>query len=392
MKYKTIIKRVFHFFVYLFATVGLVLIAGFFAVKFKITDVSGGVDTLNPQFQLNNSKLSSLPQEVKGAETTKPDLSLTNINQQIDKLKRIKDVREKNYCQIQIIGQFYPANARRIIEIYDHAKADAIVAKSIMALTLRLKNNADFQSRIAQCDSSVSTPTDYSDLKNEFANADGPNAFSWINKPEWQTIGEAVKKDKGEIDQVGQQADIEPRLIVADMIVEQLRLFYSEREVFKKFFEPLKILCSADKISLGVMGIKEETAIKIENNLKDPASKYYLGPQYEHLLDFKTSDVTSERYDRLADDKNHYYSYLYGALYLKEMMKQWKDAGYGIDWRPEIIGTLFNVGFPQSRPNPDPKVGGSHVNIGGEDYSFGAMSYEFYYSGELLDEFPYQTN
>ena len=70
-------------------------------------------------------------------------------------------------------------------------------------------------------------------------------------------------------------------------------------------------------------------------------------------------------------------------------MTQWKNAGFDISNRPEIIGTLFNVGFPQSKPNANPKVGGSTVVIGQNKYSFGRLSYEFFYSGELVEAFPY---
>ncbi|MFZ2192983.1 MAG: hypothetical protein WAV31_01955, partial [Candidatus Moraniibacteriota bacterium] len=185
---------------------------------------------------------------------------------------------------------------------------------------------------------------------------------------------------------------IEPRLIVSALIVEQLRLFHSQRELFKKFFEPLKILGNATKISLGVMGVKEATAIETENHLKDASSPYYLGPEYEHLLDLNSGNPTQERFSRLTDDKNHYYAYLYGAIYMKEMMMQWERSGYSIAYRPEIVGTLFNVGFPQSKPNPAPKVGGSKITISDGAYSFGSLSYEFYYSGELIDEFPYITD
>jgi len=54
-------------------------------------------------------------------------------------------------------------------------------------------------------------------------------------------------------------------------------------------------------------GLKEETAKQIEQNLTDKNSPYYLGPNYEHLLDFQTADPDTERFNRLTDDKNHYY-------------------------------------------------------------------------------------
>ena len=136
------------------------------------------------------------------------------------------------------------------------------------------------------------------------------------------------------------------------------------------------------------MAIKEETAIEIENRLKDENSPSYLGKSYEHLLDFPDGvDQPKERFNRLSA-LDHSWNYLYGALYLKELMTQWKRAGYDLTNRPEIVGTLFNVGFPQSRPNANPKVGGSTVKIDETEYSFGRLSFEFYYSGEMIEEFP----
>ena len=199
-------------------------------------------------------------------------------------------------------------------------------------------------------------------------------------------------KDKAAIDRAAGAVGIEPRLIVASMVVEQTRLFHSERELFKKFFEPMKILGNSTVISLGVMGMKPLTAQSVEEHLRDPSSPYYLGVDYEHMLDFPPgSDPETERFNRLTDDKNRAYAYLYGALYLKQFIHQWETAGYDIRYRPEIIGTLFNVGFARSHPNPDPKVGGSTIKTDTANYTFGRLSYEFYYSGQLLDSFPYAT-
>ena len=61
-----------------------------------------------------------------------------------------------------------------------------------------------------------------------------------------------------------------------------------------------------------------------------------------------------------------------------------------MEYRPEIACTLYNVGFAQSKPKADPKVGGSGIAVGDAKYSFGSLGYEFYYSGELLDAFPYE--
>ena len=69
-------------------------------------------------------------------------------------------------------------------------------------------------------------------------------------------------------------------------------------------------------------------------------------------------------------------------------MLQWKRSGFDISDRPDLLFTLFNVGFPQSKPKADPKCGGSHITVADKIYTFGAIGFDFYYSGELAEEFP----
>jgi hypothetical protein len=216
------------------------------------------------------------------------------------------------------------------------------------------------------------------------------SVFDWMNIPEWQVFKEAVSKDKPLIDSVAHLTGVEPRLIVSVLVGEQIRLFNSSREAYKKWIGPLKILSVEATFSLGVTGIKVPTAMTIEKNLKDRNSVFYLGPQYEHLLDFTSSNIEEERFKRLTSHDNHYYSYLYAALNIKQMKMQWERAGYPIDTRPEILATLFNVGFEVSEPKPNPVVGGSTIMIRNKPYTFGAISFEFYYSGEMYDLFPFE--
>lgn len=212
--------------------------------------------------------------------------------------------------------------------------------------------------------------------------------YYWSTLPEWNTIKDAVKKDTALINRAGVSSGVSPRLIVSALVVEQLRLFYTERESYKKFFEPLKILGSQTQFSWGVMGTKEETAIQIEKNLKDTTSPFYLGPDFEHILDFKTTDIKQERFIRMTDQHAHYPSYFYAGLYFKQIMTQWKSAGYDISNKPEILVTLYNIGFANSKPNANPQSGGAEIKIGDRTYSFGSLAKEFYYSDELLEEFP----
>ena len=187
-------------------------------------------------------------------------------------------------------------------------------------------------------------------------------------------------------------ADIDPRLLTACLVVEQLRLYHSEREVFKQVFSPLIILGNQSQFSWGIMGMKRETAIMVERFLKDKISPYYLGAHYEHLLDFETSEQEQERFARLVNEDDHYWSYLYSAIYLKQVSRQWQQAGHQIDGQIGVLATLFNIGFTNSKPKADPKVGGAIIPIAEVDYTFGGLAEEFYYSNKfsnkLTDLFP----
>lgn len=213
--------------------------------------------------------------------------------------------------------------------------------------------------------------------------------YDWETSEEWITLKEALIKDKEIILKVSNETEISSRIIVSSIVSEQFRFFTSNRESFKKYFEPLKILGTYTQFSYGVSGIKMETAKLVEENLKNKQSPFYLGHEYENILNYDSvENIDSQRLSRFTDSHNHYYSYLYTALYLKQVMKQWEDVSYPINDRPEVLSTLFNLGFSKSTPKLNPEVGGSTITIGGKDYTFGGLAYEFYYSGELSDIYP----
>jgi hypothetical protein len=211
-----------------------------------------------------------------------------------------------------------------------------------------------------------------------------------MNTSEYLTVKDAIKKEKNTLSRAEKDTGIKSRMIASILFVEQMRLFNSDTELFKRIFEPLRILCIQSQYSWGVLGLKQETLIQIENNLKNSSSTFYLGKEYENILDFSTSttDINTERFNRVTENHNQYYTYLYASLFIKQIEKQWSDAGFDISNRPEILATLYNIGFSHSKPNSDPQVGGAQIKIGDEKYSFGRLAYEFYYSDELLEEFP----
>jgi hypothetical protein len=212
----------------------------------------------------------------------------------------------------------------------------------------------------------------------------------WNQTVQWEVVKGGLGKDAGVINRVSAETGVSARMIAASVVPEQVRFFTDNREVFKRYFEPLKILASLSQFSLGVSGIKQKTAQDIEKYASDPTSQFYPGDGMATLFAYgsSTPDKDKELFNRLSDDKNHYYSYLYTALYLKEITAQWQKAGFDVKSRPDVLVTLFNLGFNASEPKADPKAAGANITIGATKYTFGTLGALFYHSDELMTEFP----
>lgn len=364
-KNKNSIRVVFRFCVYVFALIGFVFAGVYVAMKFHWTDVKGSIDSRNAYFNEIKKQVARIPS--------------VNVNKNFLSAEQLSPVTE---CQILTISSVLPANGKVILDTYIQTKQPVIAEKMVRAVELVTTNNTFLKDKLARCDA-------FSDSVSGVLTASNQTIFDWSVSPEWQTLREALVKDKDTIIQASKDTGVPPRLIVSTVIAEQLRFFTANRESYKRYFEPLKLLGNGTKFSYGVAGVKTETAAAIEANLKNPQSPFYLGNVYESLLDYAPGvDTDAERLNRLTDPKNHYYSYVYTAVFLKEIMNQWQQAGYPISDRPEVLATLFNLGFAKSVPKANPEVGGSTITVIDRDYTFGGLSYEFYYSGELADIFP----
>lgn len=241
--------------------------------------------------------------------------------------------------------------------------------------------------RNAFFDQGTTTPT--ATVKSKPCVTDGVTSCAWNETPEWDVVEGGLTKDQAVIMRVAGETGVDARLIAASVIPEQIRFFTSEREVFKRYFEPLKILGSLSQFSLGVSGIKQETARLVEQYAYDAESPFYPGPEAGTLLAYSDPvGKDAQLYARLTDEKDHYYSYLYTAIYLKEIEAQWEKAGFPINDDPYALVTLFNIGFANSVPKADPMAGGASITVGGRSYAFGELGGEFYLSDELLDVFP----
>jgi hypothetical protein len=356
-----ILRKLSFIFICIFASIGLFLTASFFAVKFHLTDDHGAIDLNDRYFQELKEKYGH------ATEKEKNEISYNEA---------------KLLHHLFVLSKYYPENSTYILNAYSKSHNLTETWRMFEAVNMQMLTNEAFQKEIEEFQVSEA------EIGN---NGKHGSAFEWMNINEWQDFKIAVAKDKHLIDSAANLTGVEPRLIVAVLVGEQIRLFNSSREAYKKWIGPLKILSVETTFSLGVTGIKVATAQTIEQNLKDSASVFYLGKEYENLLDFETNSISTERFKRLTSYQNHFYSYLYAALNVKQMKVQWEKSGYPIDDRPEILATLYNIGFESSIPKENPVVGGSGINIKGKRYTFGSVAYEFYYSGELFDIFPFKN-
>lgn len=211
----------------------------------------------------------------------------------------------------------------------------------------------------------------------------------WNQTPQWEVVKQGLLKDQIIISRVAAETGVSTRLIAAVVIPEQIRFFTAEREVFKRYFEPLKILGSLSQFSLGVSGIKQETALQVERYANDATSPFYPGDDIAALIAYPSGSSHDETlYKRLTNEKDHYYSYLYTAIFIKEIQSQWQRAGFGLANSPGAVITLFNIGFEKSHPNASPQTAGAPIRVGGTTYTFGELGEKFYLSEEIVSEFP----
>lgn len=358
-KQRPVWRKVCDILLVLFALAGVAIIGAWGLYQLGVTNNRGAVDK-NYRYLMSVSEVKDL----KDAKLTR---------EQIDEQWALQ------YGRLAALARFYPENARLMLRAAQFSDDPVVVDRMVAAAGIYMEEN-DTIDRLADAIAAVLTSVPQQQRGN---------IIPWMDGPEWPALRDAITRDSALIREAGRLTGVEPRLIVGCLIGEQIRLFNSKREMFKKYLGPVKVLSVQSQFSYGVNGIKDFTAEAVEQHLQDPTSEYYMGPAYEHLLDFETDDHVTERYNRLVDYRNHLYSYIYTGCILHQTMLQWRRAGYDISDRPDILFTLFNVGFSQSEPKANPVAGGSHIKVGERDYTFGAIGFDFYYSGELAEAFPF---
>ena len=360
-KKRSVGRKVFDLIIGAFALAGFAIIGAWGFYKLGFTKDRGAQDR-NYRYMLSVDEMEALQ-----------DSTLTQ--------EQLQERWMEEYAKLAVFSKFYPVNAQLITEAAQHSHSPQIVDRMLAACSLYLEENPEYEKMLAEVQR----------ILRSQPQQQRSNVIPWMEGVEWEALKDAIIHDRDLIIEAGNLCGVEPRLIVGCLIGEQIRLFNSKRETFKKYLGPVKVLSVQSQFSYGVNGIKISTAKTIEEHLKDPTSEYYMGKRYEHLLEYGVEGEAQEqeRYNRLVDYRNHLYSYLYTACILHQTMLQWQRAGYDISDRPDILFTLFNVGFAQSVPKADPVCGGSHIKVKDQTYTFGAIGFDFYYSGELAEYFPF---
>lgn len=345
-------RNIFRAGLYIFSIIGFIFVGVYFAMQNGWLNVKGSISERNAYFNFKKNQSNQV-------------MSMNDI---------------VIACQINVLGRYAPLTAINIFRTLSRGTDEGFIKEMIKTASKRFEDDNVYTKTMNNCNTENSVTVDLP-----------MSAYYWADTDEWNLMKEVFIRDQDVIKKAALDANISPRLILSSVIGEQFRFFSSRRESFKSYFEPLKILATLSNTSYGIAGLKPKTVGIIEANLKDPKSQFYLGSDMENLTDYRNvgvDELDARRLDRITDTKNPYYSYLYVGLFMKEIEAQWKRAGYDISNRPEVLATLYNLGFYYSVPKPDPKVGGTVININNVDYTFGDLAYEFYYSGELADIFP----
>lgn len=353
--------KFFQILLHLFALAGFAVLGAWAFYELGFTKNKGGVDN-------NNRYLADYKMENHLTDSSK-----------------IFENNMQDYLNLVALSKFYPTNAHLIMEAAQNSDRPDAINQMLYAANMYLQNGdtaRQYQQMLTDLNSVMAK---YPKLENT------NHLIPWMNEGAWPSLKYAILKDKEVIEEAARMTGVEPRLIVSCLVGEQIRLFNSKREMYKQYLGPVKVLSVQSQFSFGVNGIKDYTAQQVERNLKDTASEFYMGRKYEHILDFDTENHTAERTRRLTDYHNHLYSYIYTGCILHQTMLQWKRAGFDISNRPDILCTLFNLGFAASKPSANPQCGGSHITVNDKIYTFGVIGNDFYYSGELSKDFPIQA-
>lgn len=129
--------------------------------------------------------------------------------------------------------------------------------------------------------------------------------------------------------------DVNPMYLAAIIYTERTKNYDWTDEAFDEVIARV-----GQNSSLGFSQVKIKTAYFIENQLTDSTNRFYCGKKFEHIL-----GVSKTPFKLIEKLKSDSLNILYAAAYLRLIQSFWSMSGYSIDDKPDIIGSLYQLGL-----------------------------------------------
>lgn len=152
-----------------------------------------------------------------------------------------------------------------------------------------------------------------------------------------------ILNNKKIIIQAAEAFDINPTYLASIIYTERSLNYDWTDDVFDK-----ALALVGKNSSIGFCQVKLKTAYFIERQLADSNSIFYPGNKYKNILKVNNNPYKIIEYLQV-DSLNIYYA----AAYLRIIQSFWSMSGFSIDNKPEIIGSLYQLGL--FRENGEPR-------------------------------------
>ena len=196
--------------VIIFAVIGIIFSSIYLAVNFHLTNTEGIVDKQADGFW-------------QSGEVASPIAAITAQNN--------SDIffNGNNYCRMKQLKEQYPGTFSRIMDLAQNNEKD-IAQENLNAAMDNLNLTTESG---APCDETLNQNISSSDFKELAGTVDNQELFIFATSSEWTFFKNAVLKDQDIIKKVEEDTGIKSRVLVAELVAEQMRLFFSDRGWFE---------------------------------------------------------------------------------------------------------------------------------------------------------------
>ena len=196
-----------------------------------------------------------------------------------------------------------------------------------------------------------------------------------------KTVNESMDELAPSINKYSNELGVDARIVAGVIYVEMFRNLTTEKGFIEQKLESRHVTRTLLKIkghTVGIGQIHMQVMERCIENFNNPNSPFYMGKEFENYVTWKDFDKAEEAKNYVDELGIHHSEYTnpdaqikFVAAMIAQLQTQWKNAGYDISDKPEILGTLYNLGFDKSNPKANPRSGGSINFIFGKEMRFG---------------------